>query len=543
MYKKSLGLYCLLFSNLLLASDLYTPQLVLSNKTPGLTIKFPPPVQDAGMPVGPTDATVIDNKFVVLDTYGSGVSFFDSHGTLLNRVSLPQGIQFENIVRDRDNSLYVFGTDREHTRVVHIQNEVITEQTDYKTTIKHFIDYIIPDDYGLIMKGAESALHLTLADLPVYFQDRIDRNCISCGQKPVDGIQVGGLLYHISPGKNSSFFIGKKEIPLKLYKKYETNSYEIIQVDPDGTAWIDNFIMLNNLPLYYLWKVNKLGEILSVYRFASDTEPSSTEWPMKREFIVSNDGRVYRLISDKERFKFTLVNPLSVEEMKRRAKELDSALFKKEEKSKKKEKASKSQSDEFYTVGCKSRSKAIDDAYDYMSNKIYLSTSSIINDATCPNRIIPPYLLKAGGKAQIYDSVSYNWGGFDTIAEFNNKILTNKMKAGNVNDKSNPLLSCAAGVDCSGYVSRAWGMTSKQGTWDIANLTEEIDWNDIKPGDVYLNPGVHVALYRMNHLFGKVYIAEANAEEGRVIEQIVPKSWLRDHKLLPRRVKSNIICN
>ena len=146
--------------------------------------------------------------------------------------------------------------------------------------------------------------------------------------------------------------------------------------------------MLNNIPLSYLWKVNKLGEILSIYRFASDTKPSTTEWPMQREFIVSNDGRVYRLISDKEHFKFTLVNPLSVEEMKLRAKELDSVLFKKEEKSKKKEKASKSQSDEFYTVGCKSRNKAIDDAYDYMNNKIYLSTSSIQNDATCPNRII-----------------------------------------------------------------------------------------------------------------------------------------------------------
>lgn len=142
-----------------------------------------------------------------------------------------------------------------------------------------------------------------------------------------------------------------------------------------------------------------------------------------------------------------------------------------------------------------------------------------------------------------YESVSYNWGGFDSIAEFNNKILTNKMKAGNVNLKNSPLLSCAAGVDCSGYVSRAWGLTSKLGTWDIANITEEIDWKDIKPGDVYLNPGVHVALYRMNHLFGKVYIAEANAEKGLVIEQVVPITWLRDQKLLPRRAKSSVICN
>lgn len=131
-----------------------------------------------------------------------------------------------------------------------------------------------------------------------------------------------------------------------------------------------------------------------------------------------------------------------------------------------------------------------------MKNKVYLSASSINNDTTCPARVIPSYL--SGGKAMTYESVSYNWGGFDSIAEFNNKILTNKMKAGNVNLKNSPLLSCAAEVDCSGYVSRAWGLTSKLGTWDIANVTEEIDWKDMKPGDVYLNPGVHVALYRMN---------------------------------------------
>ncbi len=276
MYKKSFGIYCLLFSNVLMASDLYTPQLVLSNKTPGLTIKFPSPVPDAGMPVGPTDATVIDNRFIVLDTYGSGVSFFDSHGALLKKVSLPHDIQFQNIVRDRDNSLYVFGTDSEHTRVVHIQNEVITEQAVYKTA-RHFINYIIPDDYGLIMMGSEAPSSLKIGDLPVAIQDRIDRDCISCEPKSVEGVQVGGLLYHISPGKNSSFFIGKKEIPLKLYKNFGMNSYEIIQVDQDGTAWIDNSIMLNGPPLTYVWKVNKLGKILSIYRFASDTESSSTQ--------------------------------------------------------------------------------------------------------------------------------------------------------------------------------------------------------------------------------------------------------------------------
>jgi hypothetical protein len=121
-----------------------------------------------------------------------------------------------------------------------------------------------------------------------------------------------------------------------------------------------------------------------------------------------------------------------------------------------------------------------------MKNTIFLSTSAIKNDATCPNRTTSPNILKAGGKAQFYDSVSYNWGGVDTIAEFNKKIARNKMKAGNVNDKIGPLLSCTAGVDCSEYVSRALELASKLGTWDITSdkVTEAIDWFQMEPGDV-----------------------------------------------------------
>jgi hypothetical protein len=100
--------------------------------------------------------------------------------------------------------------------------------------------------------------------------------------------------------------------------------------------------------------------------------------------------------------------------------------------------------------------------------------------------------------------------------------------------------------DCSGYVSRAWGLTSKLGTWGIASnkVTEEIDWFQMTPGDVYINPGVHVVLFRMkgDMFWRKIYIAESNSANGSVIEQIVSKQWLEEQKLLPRRVNSNILC-
>ncbi|RUR06573.1 hypothetical protein [Legionella sp. km772] len=517
MYKKAVGLSCLLFTNILMASSLYIPQLVFSNKTSNLTIRYPIPGPESGYPIGPTDATVIDNTFVVLDTYGSSVAYFDFNGALLKRISLPRDIQFQNIVRDRDNSLFVFGTDKDRTKIIHIQNEVITEQAVYQLTdkkISRYISYILPDDYGLIMVGSEVPARPKVDEVAVEFQNRIDRTCITCLYKPVKGPQVGGLLYHTTSAKDSLFFIGKKEIPLKLYPKVSMNSYEIIQVDQDGTAWVDNLITVNGSTLTYVWKVNKQGEILGVYRFASETESRGTPWPMQRELIVSNDGKVYGLISNKNQFKLALLTPLSLDEMKIRAKELDALLFKKKDlKSKKRREGS---SLEYSTALCKARNKVIDDAYDFIMNKIYLSVSSIKNDATCPNRTIPPYILEVGGKAQTYDSVSYNWGGFDTIAEFNKKILTNKMKAGNVNDRINPLLSCAAGIDCSGYVSRVLGLTTKLGTRDLASVkfSEEIDWFEMKPGDIYINPGVHVVLFRMKSdmFWRKIYILESRVD-------------------------------
>jgi hypothetical protein len=98
-------------------------------------------------------------------------------------------------------------------------------------------------------------------------------------------------------------------------------------------------------------------------------------------------------------------------------------------------------------------------------------------------------------------------------------------------------------MHCWSRLLRALGLTSKLGTWDIASskISEEIDWYQAKPGDLY---GVHVILLRMKSgVFGNTgYIAESNAEKRRVIKQKVPISWLKGQKLLPRRVKSHILC-
>ncbi len=323
-----------------MAAELYTQQFMISNKTPYLHINTS---QKGMIPLGPTDATVIDSTFVILDSFGAGVSFFDNQGKFLNRIRLPKKVRFEHIVRDRDNSLFVLGMDSEQTMIIHIKNGAITEQSIQKIT-KNAINNLIPDDYGLFMErnethfdqqkfdearrqGCEGCLDNALNEMEIYVRDSVNRYCISCEPKPTDGASVNGLIYRIN-NANQTLSIGKKEVPLILYAQYKTNYLEIIQVDKNGTAWVENAINLDGHKWFtYVWKVNKLGEIVAMYRFPSDMESNTTLWPMKHDIIVSNDGKVYAMTSNKQHFKFIQLNALSLKDMQHLAKDLDPVLL------------------------------------------------------------------------------------------------------------------------------------------------------------------------------------------------------------------------
>ncbi len=52
----------------------------------------------------------------------------------------------------------------------------------------------------------------------------------------------------------------------------------------------------------------------------------------------------------------------------------------------------------------------------------------------------------------------------------------------------------SAGVDCSGLVSRAWGI-KKRGTWGLLDVADELrDFAELRPGDAMTWPGRHARL-------------------------------------------------
>jgi cell wall-associated NlpC family hydrolase len=93
------------------------------------------------------------------------------------------------------------------------------------------------------------------------------------------------------------------------------------------------------------------------------------------------------------------------------------------------------------------------------------------------------------------EALPYNWGGFDSVAGFSQRIASGAA-AGNVCTcrQMNCIRNDAAGIDCSGFVSRAWGV-GRYTTSSLDSIGEPVASDDLKPGDALNKPGSHVRLY------------------------------------------------
>lgn len=98
--------------------------------------------------------------------------------------------------------------------------------------------------------------------------------------------------------------------------------------------------------------------------------------------------------------------------------------------------------------------------------------------------------------------IPYRWGGFDTTDSFRRKLAANSPGlAGDICTCRQAayrscLVSIAAGVDCSGFVSRAWGLRSHTSTTAMGSVAVRLaGLGDLKPGDILNRPGNHVRLF------------------------------------------------
>ncbi|MEO0400285.1 MAG: hypothetical protein AAF224_12790 [Pseudomonadota bacterium] len=98
-------------------------------------------------------------------------------------------------------------------------------------------------------------------------------------------------------------------------------------------------------------------------------------------------------------------------------------------------------------------------------------------------------------------SAPYVWAGSDWPWQFVDKIAAGR-PAGDVctkiiiyDAKSAVNSIYAAGVDCSGFVSRAWGKNARYTTRSIPDAATEITFEELQPGDVLNKAGNHVVMF------------------------------------------------
>lgn len=148
----------------------------------------------------------------------------------------------------------------------------------------------------------------------------------------------------------------------------------------------------------------------------------------------------------------------------------------------------------------------------YVLHKYRTTASNLApTNITDPNGDIvrTPAWLVVGMNAK----VPYKWGGFQTIAQFNDGLAAGKY-AGDIHTSG--VSSHAVGVDCSGFVSRCWQLSYQSSTSMMPDITTVYgDWNLLKPGDAIHKIG-HVRMFLERNANGSFRIVESSARDWGV---------------------------
>jgi hypothetical protein len=161
-------------------------------------------------------------------------------------------------------------------------------------------------------------------------------------------------------------------------------------------------------------------------------------------------------------------------------------------------------------------------------------------DTACTgfSRIRRPWYLQ-GKLNQEVRGVPYCWGCHGSLANFRLRVEAGT-KAGNVCTRNAPRPD-VAGVDCSAFVSAAWGLSVHYTTAAIPAIAKRVEnpW-DLKPGDALNKPGSHVMLFLRFTPDRKAEVMEASTGgcNGRVCRNVYPLAALLERGYVPVRFRA-----
>ena len=113
--------------------------------------------------------------------------------------------------------------------------------------------------------------------------------------------------------------------------------------------------------------------------------------------------------------------------------------------------------------------------------------------------------------------VPYKWGGWTSLSTFLSQISAGKYAGDNYTESVSWTDNYCVGVDCSGFVSRAWDTGIKYSTYTIQDIsTAYSSFTEMQKGDVVNKASSHVRLVMNDNPSGTVNTIESAGADWRV---------------------------
>ena len=301
--------------------------------------------------------------------------------------------------------------------------------------------------------------------------------------------------------------------PFHYEEEYPSNLAfsDVIGIDTNGYVFVEVQLYVKEVPLQVLRQVLVLsptGELLNRLIL-----PQLSYCTTERDLQIDASGRLYCLLTDEsslsiacwsgltEKMQNTIVFPA---EFNRRIHYND--LVKMPEPPLPVPKP-------LSKLTTASRTLALSIADSYVLHRYTCSAANLASDAVKgPDGDIvqTPSWLIVGRNSHL----PYQWGGFSSIAQFDAGLASGKY-AGDINTAG--VSGYAVSVDCSGYVSRCWQLSSHYSTSMMPDITTQLtSWDLLKPGDGILDAGSHVRLFIGKSINGYLRVAESSARDWGV---------------------------
>lgn len=113
--------------------------------------------------------------------------------------------------------------------------------------------------------------------------------------------------------------------------------------------------------------------------------------------------------------------------------------------------------------------------------------------------------------------VPYKWGGWTKLSTFLSGVSAGKYAGDNYTSSVSWTDNYCVGVDCSGFVSRAWNLSTKYGTSTLPNISTAYSYfSSLKRGDIVNKASSHVRLVINDNPSGTVNTIEASGTDWKV---------------------------